>query len=189
MDIGDSSEEIRSAEEVAKRTLALFSIVGVALGADRREVVQWLLDNELWSALAPSEVGFLDSPSPSLKQVVDATWLSERLVVLAWALGHVSELPDGDEQCDPSIFQESLPPFSGSDVREFIAGSAVRPKAELIVIADEILNLHWEARDAKINSRKPRMPVNLEIIQERHHAINWIIGYDGLPWDEVTTDT
>jgi hypothetical protein len=33
------------------------------------------------------------------------------------------------------------------------------------------------------------MPVDLEIVQERHHAINWVIGYDGAPWDEVTTDT
>jgi hypothetical protein len=29
----------------------------------------------------------------------------------------------------------------------------------------------------------------LEIVQERHYAINWITGYGGLPWDEVTTDT
>jgi hypothetical protein len=31
--------------------------------------------------------------------------------------------------------------------------------------------------------------VDIEIIQERHHAINWVIGYEGLSWDEVTTDT
>jgi hypothetical protein len=31
--------------------------------------------------------------------------------------------------------------------------------------------------------------IDIEIVQERHHAINWITEYDGLPWDEVTTDT
>jgi hypothetical protein len=31
--------------------------------------------------------------------------------------------------------------------------------------------------------------IDIEIVQERHHAINWVTGYDGLPWDEVTTDT
>jgi hypothetical protein len=31
--------------------------------------------------------------------------------------------------------------------------------------------------------------IDIEIVQERHHAINWITECDGLPWDEVTTDT
>jgi hypothetical protein len=31
--------------------------------------------------------------------------------------------------------------------------------------------------------------VNIEIIQERHRAINWVNGYDSAPWDEVTSDT
>ena len=31
--------------------------------------------------------------------------------------------------------------------------------------------------------------VHTEDKQERHHAINWVIGYDGLAWDDVTTDT
>jgi hypothetical protein len=56
-------------------------------------------------------------------------------------------------------------------------------------MCDEMLNLHWEARDAKIDERPPRRPVDMEIIQERHYAINWVTGYRGLSWDEVTTDT
>ena len=31
--------------------------------------------------------------------------------------------------------------------------------------------------------------IDIESAQERHHAIKWITGYEGLPWDEVTTDT
>ena len=31
--------------------------------------------------------------------------------------------------------------------------------------------------------------IEIEIVQERHHAIKWITGYEGLPWDEVATDT
>jgi hypothetical protein len=56
-------------------------------------------------------------------------------------------------------------------------------------MADELLNLHWRARDAEINGRPMPRDLDIEIIQERHHAINWVIGYEGLPWDEVTTDT
>jgi NADPH-dependent 2,4-dienoyl-CoA reductase/sulfur reductase-like enzyme len=56
-------------------------------------------------------------------------------------------------------------------------------------MADETMRLHWEARNAQIKGRPAALNVDLEIIQERHHAINWVIGYDALDWDEVTTDT
>jgi hypothetical protein len=74
-------------------------------------------------------------------------------------------------------------------VQAFVAEAKLRPEKELIECADQILDLHWTARDAKIKGLDPSQPVNLGIIQERHHAINWVIGYDGLAWDEVTTDT
>jgi hypothetical protein len=186
---GQSPDEVRSSADVARRSLALFSVVDLALGADRTDILQWLKDNGLWSTLAPSEVGFIDTPSPSQKQTINAGWLSERLVVLLWALGDIERLPLSNQQCDTRVFQDILPPFARVSVQEFVSRSGLRPKPELIAMADEILALHWEARDAERNGRTPRKPVDLEIVQERHHAINWVIGYDGLPWDEVTTDT
>lgn len=56
-------------------------------------------------------------------------------------------------------------------------------------MADRLMTLHGEARRAKLANAPPRTPVDIEIIQERHHAINWVIGYDSAPWDEVTADT
>ena len=56
-------------------------------------------------------------------------------------------------------------------------------------MADDLLEQHWKARDARLFGRPQPTDIDIEIVQERHHAINWIIGYDGLPWDEVTTDT
>jgi hypothetical protein len=109
--------------------------------------------------------------------------------VLCWALGEVAGLPKADEQCDTSTFLELLPPFSGEDVAKFVVRATLRRDEELVALADEMLSVHWEARNAELTNVVPRFPVNIEIVQERHHAINWIIGYDGLPWDEVTTDT
>ena len=45
------------------------------------------------------------------------------------------------------------------------------------------------ARDARLNGQPMPADIDIEVVQERHHAINWITGYCGLPWDEVTTDT
>lgn len=181
--------EIRSAEEAAYRALALCSVIAVAFGAARTEIVEWLKHNDLWDRLAPSELEFLDSASPSKKQVVNASWLSERLIVVVWALCLLDELPPPDEQCDSDVFLAIFPPFAPLSVADFITPAQLRSKAELFEMADKMRSLHWEARDSGINGRSSNSRVNIGIIQERHHAINWLIGYDGLDWDEVTTDT
>jgi len=31
--------------------------------------------------------------------------------------------------------------------------------------------------------------VDCEMVVERHHALNWLIGYQGQDWDDVSTDT
>jgi hypothetical protein len=189
MDDGQSTDEVRSAEDVSWRALALFSAVGLALGAERPAVLAWLLKNDLRAKLAPSEAAFIDTPAPSRKQTIHASWLSERLIMLLWSLGLVDQLPPADEQCDTIIFQKMLPPFASISVEEFVDAARLRPDAELIAMAEATLQLHWAARDARLNGVAPRSPVDIEVIQERHHAINWVIGYDGSPWDEVTTDT
>jgi hypothetical protein len=183
-------DEIRSPDEVARRALALFAVVGLTLRAERRAVLDWLLENDLWKELSPRELGFVDTPAPSRQQIIDVTWQSERLMMLLWALGLVAEMPAADEQCDTSLFQDVLPPYADKSVAEFLAGARMRPDDQLQAMQDTCLDLHWHARDAKIHGRAPRKNVNIEIIQERHYAINWVMGYDGgVPWDEVTTDT
>ena len=183
----EQPDEIRSALEIARRALTLFGVVAVALGADRGEIISWLKENGLFEELSPREARFVDDPTPSKQQVVDASWYSERLVVLLWALDLVS-MPLADEQCDTGLFQKILPPYAEIGESDFIKSAKLRNEEELIDMADRILDQHWEARDAKIHDREPR-GVDLGIIQERHHAISWVIGYDGLPWDSVTTDT
>jgi hypothetical protein len=185
----NESGNVRPPDEVALRALALFAVVVAALDNERPAVEKWLTTNGLWSALAPSELAFLNSTNPTRQQLIDASWLPERLVVLIWALGGIPGLPPADELCDPASIQGALPTSAAADTGSFVARASLRPEADLVAMADEILNLHWEARDATLNGRPSAMPVNLDIIQERHHAINWVIGHAGLPWDEVTTDT
>ncbi|MDG2531627.1 DUF4272 domain-containing protein [Caulobacter endophyticus] len=184
-----SPDVIRSPEEVARRALALFSVVGVALGAPRSDVLDWLKETGVSADLSPSEDRFLATSTPPRQQLIDSGWLSERLAVLCWALGEVSELPPSDQQYDPAVFQDLLPPFADVDTASFIANAKLRSDEALITKADELLGHHWEARNAKLTGMAPAIPVDIEIVQERHHAINWVIGYDGAAWDEVTTDT
>ena len=182
-------DNVRDSQEIARRSLALFGVVGIALGASRNDIVGWLKDEALWEELSPTELSYVLAQEPIEKQTIDASWMSEALIVLLWALRKVEKLPAPNEQCDTSIFQELLPPFAEMSAAQFITSAERRSETALQDMAEELMHLHWQARDAQIHSKPIPSHVNIEIVQERHHAINWVIGYDGLPWDEVTTDT
>ncbi len=64
-----------------------------------------------------------------------------------------------------------------------------RAIAEVLDEADLIYRYHWAARDARLKGRQPPAGLNLDVIQERHKALNWLIDYDRAEWDDVTTDT
>jgi Domain of unknown function (DUF4272) len=151
--------------------------------------MSWLRTEGLWSDLTPHEVAYLDQTNPPRKARINFGWQSERLIVLLWALGLVQELPDLDTQCDTSVFQSVLPPFAKTSAQTFIAQAALIDEDRLWRQAELYLDEHWRARDARLHERSMPPGIDIEIVQERHHAINWITGYDGLPWDEVTTDT
>lgn len=89
-------DEPRSASTVAKRAIALFAVVAVVLGADREQLTEWLHDVELWQELTPNEAEVITASAPSAKQMIDASWYSERLIILLWAL-NLAEMPDPDD--------------------------------------------------------------------------------------------
>jgi hypothetical protein len=183
-----NDDQIRSAEEVAYRALALYPVVSAASGADRQAILGWLAESGLNEKLAPSEAAFMAVEKPEKSQVIQMTWMSERLIVLLWALNAVDEFPAADEQCQIA-YGDILPPFGPVDMETFLSEAKLRPDTELIAAAEDMMALHWDARNARFTGQVSRRPVDLEIIQERHAAINWVTGYEGLPWDEVTTDT
>ncbi|OYT90143.1 MAG: hypothetical protein CFE43_19710 [Burkholderiales bacterium PBB3] len=181
-------DEIRDAEAIARRALVLFSVISIAFGDDKQKLIAWLHAEALWAELSPAELEFVTSETPSERQAVNASWRSEALLLLLWALDLVQVIPAASEICEPSLFQELLPPHATVSVKDFIASARRRSDEALLDMADKVLNLHWEARNASINGREcPE--VHIGIIQERHHGINWVIGYGGSPWDEVATDT
>jgi hypothetical protein len=182
-------DEIRHAPDIARRALTLFATVGLAFGAPKDEILEWLRRESLWAELSPQELAFVHATPPSERQRIHASWCSERLLMLLWALMKVDDLPALNAQCDAGSFQSLLPPCAEISVDEFIASARRRNDAALLHMADSLLNAHWQARDARRRGLPMPPHLHIGVIQERHHAINWIIGYEGLPWDEVTTDT
>ncbi len=181
--------QARTAEEIARRALALFGVVGLALGAPKADTISWLKEEQLWDELTPREIAYVSARTHTKQQTINASWRSEALLVLVWALDRVKSLPALSAQCDTRVFKAILPPFADLSTQEFISSARRRGADELTEMADDILDAHWRVRDAKLHGKSIPAGLDVGVIQERHHAINWVNGYDDLPWDEITTDT
>ena len=182
--------EIMSGQAVGERALVLFAIYMLSCtDTPRADVIHWVKSNNLWGSLSPEELNFLEAESPTEKQLINFSWHNERLHVLSWALHVVAKLAPPNEQASVNEFQNALSPFNNDTANRFLKTVNLRDEVELLDAADEIESQHWEARNANLTNCQPKKPVNLEIIQERHHAINWILWGEVADWDDVTTDT
>jgi len=181
---GDETDEPRDAREIAVRALCVFALVEHAIRnheeADERRL--WLDENGLAQGLTEREAQYLYSGSPTVQEDINVTWLSECLCVLLWSIGYLSEIPEHSEKFDPADHFDIMPGYSDVTVEQFISGAALKPIDELYETAKDIQWAHGLARSSGKSQET-------EILQERHLAINWVVGYCGLPWNLVTTDT
>jgi hypothetical protein len=188
-EVDEVPDRVRSAQEIARRSLALFGVYGLSTKSPREDILAWLKETGLWDELSPLELKFVTSEPPTQQQSIDASWRSEGLTVLLWALGKIEKLPQPDEQCDTAIFQELLPPFIEVSEADFITSATRRSDAVLLEMADALLDFHWQACEPALLAQLPPPHPHRGIARERQHAINWVIGYDGASWDDVGTDT
>jgi hypothetical protein len=135
--------------------------------------------------LTPEEKAFIANPTPSPADRAKFTWRYECLAVMLWALGFDRELPRPDQLVDAGRVVKLVMDKGPERLRE---GAHLRSAKELLDAADLIYRYDWACVDARIQSTPPP-PVNCEIVVERHHALNWLIGYLGQDWDDVSTDT
>jgi hypothetical protein len=198
------SEQIQAADQVARRCIVLYAVLAAGHDEPRGELVAWLRREGLWDAVSPKESEFLVSESPAQKQRINATWRAEALLPLLWSLGLIAALPIPQQLCDMQLIRSVLPPLLAS-VREFISTVRLRSDSEIIDANEKIYQIHWRVRDARLRGQPtplgklPRMAhadydppaesYNSGVVQERHHALNWLIGYCGQDWDNITTDT
>lgn len=188
---GELTDKPRTQIEVVNRALALGAVVAVSFGAPRDEILAWLDETELVAALTPAERAFLDCDMPADTQINNMSWQSERLTLLLWALGKIDTLPPTDAQCNIDLLERILPPYGDQSISEFRRTARLRTEDELFDLAIQLQAQHALARQRATNpGYRPTEPaVDIEIIQERHHAINWLVGYSADNWDDVTTDT
>lgn len=176
----------RSSDEVAIRAMCLCMVSCYAEGleSDRLQEISDLYElNEFYT---PDECNFLSDSDPSEHIRTQFIWRYESYWVLLWALGFVEQLGTPTEVCDVPL---SVMTMKKESRDSYLSKASLRSQTEILNEADLIYRYHWAVRDAQIKQQKS--PGNLipDVVMERHYALNWLVGYCDLHWDDITTDT
>lgn len=188
---GEISDKPRSALEIARRALALGAVVARSFDAPRGELHDFISRHGLSGELTVAEHTYLYCARRTRDSTIRMTWNSERLMVLLWSIHKIEAIPGPSAQCSTAALADALPPFGIPSFDEFIQALRRRSERALFDKALEIQEQHAVAiaRRRDKHYRPSIGPVDIEVVQERHRAINWVVGYCGLGWDEVTADT
>lgn len=176
----------RTTEQVATRAMAL-CIVAVKGEGLEQEVIDSLIEEyQLASAFTPKEQEFIQNLDPTQHDRVQFAWRYECFWVMLWALGYIDSLERPDTICDVARAVSFLRD-NGRD--EFLKKATLRSQAEILDAADLIYRYHWAVVDARLNGREAPAGLDGGIAMERHHALNWLMGYMDQEWDDVSRDT
>lgn len=178
---------MRSPQEVARRCCVLSAVIAVGHHRDAAPLLRWLTEEGLLDSLSPMERQLLESPSPDKQQKIEASWRAEALHALLWALGKIDPLLPPSQQCNLAAEIAALPHLTSTS--EFIAAATLRDEGTIHDILGEICHVHWEVRDARLRDLPVPNGYISGAVYERHYAYNWLTGYCGQDWDDITTDT
>jgi len=184
----ESEVKIRTAKEIAERTLVLTYLSYISGVPDEREkVIDFLQINSLWEKVSPEEKKLFQKEELTEQEIVNISWRSEAIWLLLWTILKVDKLELPTEQVELSEIISRLPEFL-DDPKIFIENASIRPTTEILDISDLTYRLHWATRNANLNNLPMPADLSLSVIMERHYAINWVTLYAD-EWDEITADT
>ena len=178
--------KMRSQEEVAYRALSKM-IVAVKGEGLKQEILESVVKNYgLKDHFSPKETRFIEDPNPTQFDRLQFSWRYEAGWVLLWALGFVEKLERPDKMCDVPMAARFV---SQRTTKQFLADSKLRQAEEIVQGADLILRYNWAVRNARLSQQPPPAGLDPGVVQERHHAFDWLIGFFDTGWDDVNTST
>lgn len=183
---GESQARHRSLEEVAYRAMALLVVAVKGEGLEQEIVENLVSEYGLAEHFSPKEQAFLQDLDPSQHDRIQFSWRYEAACTLLWALGYIGELGKPTAICDVAGAVKVMHQRSNE---QFLADARLRPLVEILDQADLIYRYHWAVVDARIKGQLAPAGLEPGVTLERHYALNWLIGYQDQPWDEISTDT
>ena len=124
---------------------------------------------------------------PSEEAIAKFGWRYEAAYLLEWALGLVDALPFPDAICDVPLTSRTL--LQAGDLQGALHAAHMRPDSEILDALDQHYRLHWIVRQAQVQQQPAPAGLNADVLMERHHALNWLVRFEGNDWDDVDTPT
>lgn len=187
---GQAELAIRDETEVAMR---MMSLILVAIRAESISSKSPIPTNEMhdrfptvFDSLTPNERSFMEDQEPDQQDVVNSVWRYEAADTLRWALGRSDSLPFASQICDVPATAADL---INNGPETIFESASLRPAADLLDQLDLHLRLHWATRQAGIDQVEPPAGLQASVLQERRHALNWLVRIDNADWDDVDTPT
>ena len=179
----DSGLEMRRADEVISRLLAMNAVAATAHGFDEKKAIAWLNQEALTGSLAEQDKSFVFEgvgQPDRFKLQVESMWM------LAWAMGITNEL-DFAKDCD-NRFVTMLPNLKQSQSSiDFRKKVNPRPLEQVVAACDLAYCLHWAIRQAELSGKQPPANLKPHVVVERRRALEWLLSKD--VWDEISLDT
>ncbi len=188
--VAEVETTLRGADDVAWRSLAVFLVAVRSESVLAGKVIPSEALRErsplAFHALTPSESTFLDRADPPAEQASDWVWRYEALYVLQWALGLHEELSFPDQLCEVPVVAGLMLDRQNAS---FVASASLRSLPEVLDVADKNYRMLWAARDAAVHQQSPPAAVNGYVLSERQQALNWLVRFPDVDWDDVDTPT
>lgn len=182
----------RKTDEVSVRALALATVAvkGEADGVEGpesvREFISELIEEfQLSGAFTSAEQEYIDTAEPSDHDRVQFTWRYESYWTLLWALGFVEQLDEPSSICDPAT---AMGVMREHGRQGFLDAAELRPQSQILDEADLIYRYDWAVVNARLAGEAVE-GLDAGVVVERHHTLNWLIGYQEQAWDDISTDT
>ena len=178
--------KLRSREEIATRAIATCLTAVKGEGLEQSVIDSVVKEYQAEEFFSPKETVFIQDATASQIERIQFCWRYECYWVFLWVLGYVERLDRPDRICDVPGAVDIL---REAGTEKFILDGRARPMSEILDAADLVYRYHWAVVDARLGSRPAPANLDAGVVKERHYALNWLIGYCGQEWDDVTTDT
>jgi hypothetical protein len=124
--------------------------------------------------------------------ILAESWRTEALQVLTWALGLIDRLPPPSKRADLARVGVTREILAAPDA--FAASATLRPEEELETARAEMGSHCWGVRAGPAGRRlfgHPEAESSFDpgVVEQRHFAIEWLLGPEDQGWDCVRTDT
>ena len=188
--VSEPELRLRAPEDVLRRMLALF-VVAIRAESLNGETPIAAADLQqrfppAFAGLTDAERAFLAQEAPTQQEITQFLWRYEAILVLQWALGLQDALPFADAICDVSSISRTAIERGTEGLRK---QPVMRSATEILDALDLHYRLHWATRQALLKKYPAPAGLNDGVLQERHHALNWLVRFEDRDWDDVDTPT